>query len=217
MRIKPLFHWLKLDKKKIEKKRIKFHLKRVELELLRKDVSNLSEKMKIERRKKIDLLHEYWTREEFPKNTQYPKKRLPHIRDSSGVPCAMAYIIEKSGNSSLVDQLETENNLVYIKDVNEGPLIDWLSESGITKKEAQRIQPTYGESVLGDHGFSIVFFSFFGLLGGLGFLNYKWIQRSKSNKSKIAKAVGVSFAILVFSGLAVFLIIDRLIGWMYIR
>lgn len=55
----------------------------------------------------------------------------------------MAYLIERSGHAELVDLLATQNNLVYIDDVKDGPLISWLERFGLSKQEAARIQPAY--------------------------------------------------------------------------
>ena len=113
-----------------------------EQELRYADVSRLDEKLKENRAKMIQLLNQYLKKEEVPKNTTH-KVRIPQIKDKDGTPCALAYMIENSGNGKLVSQLATQNNLVYVKDVHDGPLLDWLKKSGITKQEASKIQPAY--------------------------------------------------------------------------
>lgn len=125
-----------------ERKRIKLHLMTAEHELRCADVSHLSDQLKGHRRRMLELLNEYWKKEEFPINTDYNFK-TPQIRDSYGTPCAMAYLIERSGHAELVNQLATQNNLVYIDDVKDGPLISWLERFGLSKQEAARIQPAY--------------------------------------------------------------------------
>ncbi len=126
----------------LERKRIKLHLMNTEQELRNADVSHLDYKLKENRAKMIQSLNQYWKKEEFPKNTTH-KVRIPQIKDKDGTPCALAYMIENSGNCKLVSQLATQNNLVSVEDVHEGPLLDWLKKSGITKQEAAKIQPTY--------------------------------------------------------------------------
>lgn len=42
-----------------------------------------------------------------------------------------------------------QNNLVYIDDVKDGPLISWLKRFGLSKKEAARIQPGYESNSYG--------------------------------------------------------------------
>jgi hypothetical protein len=128
-----------------ERKRIKLHLMTAEQELRCADVSHLSDELKDHRRRMLEVLHEYWKKEEFPQNTDYDIK-TPQIRDGCGIPCAMAYLIERSGHEELVNLLATQNNLVHIDDVNGGPLISWLERFGLSKQEAARIQPGYEPS-----------------------------------------------------------------------
>lgn len=113
-----------------------------EQELRNADLSHLDYRLKENRAKMIQLLNQYWKKEEFPKNTTH-KVRIPQIKDKNGTPCALAYMIENSGNGKLVSQLAAQNNLVYVKDIHEGQLLDWLKKSGITKQEAAKIQPSY--------------------------------------------------------------------------
>ncbi len=135
---------------------------RIEQKLRRKDISHLPPALQKERLRNLAVLREYWSQETFPKNTQYPGQRLPHIRDAEGTLCAMAYLIEKSGHHKLVDQLAEANNLVYIDDVKEGPLIEWLRMSGLGQDEAAEIQPTYGGGWDSGGGEIVHYPSFFG-------------------------------------------------------
>lgn len=125
-----------------ERKRIKLHLMTAEQELRSVDTSHLNDELNGNRRRMLALLNEYWKKEEFPINTDY-KIRTPQIRDRYGTPCAMAYLLERSGHTELVNLLASQNNLVYIDDVKNGPLISWLERFGVSKQEAARIQPQY--------------------------------------------------------------------------
>src|SRR2546425_1464944 len=138
----------------LERKRVKLHLMTAEQELRHADVSHLDEKLKENRARMIHLLNQYWKKEEFPKNTTH-KIKIPQIKDKDGTPCALAHMIEQSGNSKLVSLLATQNNLVYVEDVHDGPLLDWLKKSGITKREASKIQPEYGGNVIGPNNYAI--------------------------------------------------------------
>jgi hypothetical protein len=128
-----------------ERKRIKLHLMTAEQELRCADTSHLSDESGGHRKRMLELLNEYWKKENFPINTDYNIK-TPQIRDRYGTPCAMAYLIEQSGHAGLVDFLAKQNNLVYIDDVKDGPLISWLERVGLSKQEAARIQPGYEPS-----------------------------------------------------------------------
>ena len=116
-----------------------------EQELKCADTSHLSDDLKGHRRRMLELLNEYWKKEEFPINTDH-NIRTPQIRDRFGTPCAMAHLIERSGHAELVNLLATQNNLVYIDDVKDGPLVSWLERFGLSKQEAARIQPSYEPS-----------------------------------------------------------------------
>jgi len=126
----------------VEDERIRNHLENTEVQMRKVDCSNMSDEMKLAREEKINLLHEYWKMGKFPINTEHKQKYLPHIKDEFGTPCAMAYLIEESGDKQLVQELQKTNN-VFIEDVHEGKLIDWIITSGITKEEACQIQPSY--------------------------------------------------------------------------
>jgi hypothetical protein len=128
----------------LHRKSIQTHLALTEAVLRNKSVSHLSLEQRTKREKNLDKLHEYWKRAQFPRNIENPGQRLPYIRDSFGTLCAMAYLIDESGDHELVDTLFHSNNHIYIKDVNEGPVVEWLNRNGLSKEEAMRIQPTYG-------------------------------------------------------------------------
>ena len=102
-----------------ERKRIRLHLMIVERELRGADTSHLSDELKGHRKRMLELLNEYWKKEEFPINTDHNIK-TPQIRDRYGTPCAMAHLIERSGHGELVNLMTTQDNLVYIDDVKDG-------------------------------------------------------------------------------------------------
>ncbi len=123
--------------------RIRFHLAKVEIKLRNKDVCKLSLELKERRIENLDRLHSYWVRGKFPKNPDF-SHRIPYFKDASGVPCAVAYLIEKSGKSALVNEVARTNNHVYVNDIQDGPVLDWINNSGLTQDEAALIQPSYG-------------------------------------------------------------------------
>lgn len=142
-----------------ERKRVKTRLRSVESQLRRAETGHLSEKLRESRKANLDHLHAYWVAERFPINTEHPGKRVPYIRDTRGTLCAVAYLLEKSGEAELINDLAESDNHVRVRDVNGGPLIDWLEGSGLTQEEAACIQPTY------DFGLAIVaVLAFFALL-----------------------------------------------------
>jgi hypothetical protein len=129
---------------RIEWFRIKNHLRIVEKELRRKNVNHLSFELQQKRAKNLDRLHTYWTNGLYPINRDFADRRVPYFKDAVGTPCAMAYLIEQSGHQDLVNAVTKSNNHVYIDNIYDGPIIEWINKSGLTKTEAARVQPTYG-------------------------------------------------------------------------
>ena len=183
---------------KLEKFRIKTHLRIVEQELLGKDVSHLTNELREERLKNIQRLRDYWIKGEFPQNIHSQDERVPYFKDHRGVPCAMAYLIEQSGDREIVKKVAETNNHVYINDISKGPVIDWITKSGLTKKEAARIQPAYGAcGMFGDSCFHPLLIKFplfpwivsgilFVLLEVLSYFLAYWISPSVKSKRIIS-------------------------------
>lgn len=129
---------------RIEWFRVRNHLCIVEKELRQKNVEHLSLELRQERSKNIARLHAYWIQGQFPINTDFLDRRIPYFRDASDTPCAMAYLLEQSGHQDVVNAVARHNNHVYINDIHDGPVIDWIRASGFTQAEAARVQPSYG-------------------------------------------------------------------------
>jgi hypothetical protein len=129
---------------KLDTFRIKTHLRIVEAQLRRNNVDHLPAELKSARESNLDRLHEYWSTGVFPKNLDFKGKFVPYFKDAVGTPCAMAYLIEESGNRDLVNEVAATNNYVYINDIKSGPVLEWINTSGLTQAEAARVQPTYG-------------------------------------------------------------------------
>ena len=164
----------------------------VERELRNKDTSHLSPKLRKARLRNLDSLNDYWKQKKFPANTRYPGKLIPHFKDEKGNLCAMAYLIERSGNKELVENIARTNNLVRLEEVNKGPLTEWISTSGLTKEESAKIQPSYCGSALCNSGVAqtlltlIMLSGFFALtLLCFEYTNYRLTKHFKITKPKI--------------------------------
>lgn len=106
-------------------------------------VGHLPPELRRRRELNLNRLRDYWTRGSFPKNTHFVHERAPYFKDQFGTPCAVAYLMERSGRADLVDDVARASNHVYIGELEGGPVIDWIHQSGLTKGEAARIQPAY--------------------------------------------------------------------------
>ncbi len=69
---------------------------------------------------------------------------MPFFRDSRGVLCAMAYLIDRSGRHDLVNTVAATRNNAFIPELAGDPkLRTWLEGAGLSVAEAARIQPFY--------------------------------------------------------------------------
>ncbi len=128
-----------------ETTRIRTRLASVEQQLRRTDVSKLTPAQRAARARNLDVLHAYWVRGVFPKNTDFPGERMPYFVDRYGTRCAMAYLIEQSGHGDLVARVAATNNNARIRELKSDPeLVAWLRDNGLTAAEAAHIQPEYG-------------------------------------------------------------------------
>ena len=128
-----------------ETTRIRTRLASVEQHLRRTDVSRLAPAQRAARARNLDVLHAYWVRGVFPKNTDFPNEPMPYFVDRYGTRCAMAYLIEQSGHGDLVARVAATNNNARIRELKSDPeLVAWLRDNGLTAAEGAHIQPQYG-------------------------------------------------------------------------
>jgi hypothetical protein len=163
----------------IERKRIQIHLERTEKELRAKDVSHMSEQLQERREQMLDALHEYQENGEFPRNDRF-LTRTPFFIGSDGTPCAVGHLMLADGEDKLVEQIVEEDNFIYLEDVEDGRVLDWIKHAGLTQDEAARIQPSYGSAsaVLAEHCGPIACSTArMGLAvgGGAAFLGLEWL------------------------------------------
>lgn len=125
--------------------RIKIHLEYVENLLRQKDVSNLTVKEKENREYLLDFLHEYWTAGIFPRNYDYPDKRVPCFIDKDGRICAVGYLIEKTAGRQVAEKINAQHKYEKLLTMNDPTVYSWVAKSGLTEKECAMIQPTYGQ------------------------------------------------------------------------
>ena len=134
-----------------EVSRLQQHFDSVDVELRSRNVSSLGTAQLARRGQLIAWLRDYRDAATFPTNDRFSKP-TPFFRDKFGVLCAMAYLIDRSGRSDIVNKVAASRNNAYIRDLADDPaLIAWLDSSGLSVAEAARIQPSYN----GDPGFPI--------------------------------------------------------------
>jgi len=131
--------------RRAETVRLRAHFDSVDQELRARDVSRLSVEQRMMRAKLISWLRDYRNAGSFPENDRFTDRSMPFFRDSRGTLCAMAYLIDRSGRTDIVDQIAKTRNNAFIRELaDDRALVAWLDMSGLSVDEAARIQPTYG-------------------------------------------------------------------------
>ncbi|MEM7387587.1 MAG: hypothetical protein AAF514_21850, partial [Verrucomicrobiota bacterium] len=98
--------------------------------------------LKEQRRRQIERLVAYAEAGVFPIN-DYRSSAVPVFVDRRSTACAVGHLMRCSGKEALVRKIVEANRFVCLKDVTEGPVIEWVLQSGLTMEEAMLIQPTY--------------------------------------------------------------------------
>jgi hypothetical protein len=125
--------------------RLRAHFDSVDAELRAPKAVGLTPGQRSVRVTLIGWLREYREAGTFPRNDRFRDQAMPFFRDSRGVLCAMAYLIDRSGRRDLVDRIALTRNNAFIPELADDPeLRAWLDSAGLSVAEAARIQPAYG-------------------------------------------------------------------------
>jgi hypothetical protein len=131
--------------RRLEVARLQAHFDSVDAELRRPTALSLTPLQRTARATLIGWLREYRETGSFPRNDRFPERAMPFFRDSRGVLCAMAYLIDRSGRGDLVDRIASTRNNAFIPELAVDPELGaWLDGVGLSVAEAARIQPFYG-------------------------------------------------------------------------
>lgn len=188
--------------------RIKTHLEYVEKLLRKKNISNLSNELKIKRNHLLDLLHIYWMNEKFPKNYDYADQRKPCFIDKEGTICALGYLIEQTTSRQVADDINKIHKYDELLSMNNAIVDNWVCSSGLTKEECAMIQPTYaptkGPLNYISPGYGISSSIIAGVNLSINVLN--GIQIAKDNTNRTIPKIGiVTGAVQVMLGSTMFL------------
>jgi hypothetical protein len=92
----------------------------------------------------LDELGRYRRRGRFPLNHSFRTRAAPEFIDSHGTRCAVAHLMEISGQRELVLYIAKADNNARVGKLARLPeLRAWLAGVGLSLAEAARIQPTY--------------------------------------------------------------------------
>ncbi len=123
--------------------RIRQHLAQVESDLRAHPPRGLSPEQAQARGHRLDDLHAYWLRGEFPRNPDYPDSLVPYFIDARGVACAVGQLVIASGHRDFAEEIARTRNHAYIREIEDPRLAAWARASGLTLEECGRIQPSY--------------------------------------------------------------------------
>ena len=91
----------------------------------------------------IQRLKLYRDRGRFPINEHAHDRAVPVFVDNYDTACAVGHLMREAGWGAEVAAVQMNNNLVYVTDVGDGAVVDWVATSGLTQEEAALIQPAY--------------------------------------------------------------------------
>jgi len=129
------------EKESKERSRVQKRLELIE-GMLRKESAS-SPRLQAARLRNLDYLREYWMRGSFPKNIRHPGVRVPYFVDFENTPCAVGYLLLRSGKRELVDKVKNSSNHIYIDQIQDPEFLSWAENSGLSLTELELIQPTY--------------------------------------------------------------------------
>lgn len=130
--------------KLLEQVRLRAHFRQVLSELKGRDVAHLAAPERNMRERLVLELARYARRGVFPKNRDFAARRTPYFIDASGTRCAMAHLIESTGERDYVEHVRRTRNNAYVRELaSDRALQAWLRAAGLTVAEAARIQPSY--------------------------------------------------------------------------
>jgi len=131
-----------------EQARVSAHLRRAEEKACQRPPSGLCRARRAARRLLLRELGRYRAIGRFPQN-RFFREPTPFFVDDNGTPCAVAHLLEASGEAELVQRIARERNNARVSELMDEPrLLAWLDAAGLTLEEAAMIQPSY----CGDHG-----------------------------------------------------------------
>jgi MYXO-CTERM domain-containing protein len=134
----------------LEQFRIQRHLALVEDTLRRETPPELAEGPAKARARLLDELHIYAERGDFPKNLDFPDRRVPYFIDEFGTACAVGHLMIVSGAAQLAHEIARDENFDHVADIEHPGVGPWLAANGLTAAEAAWIQPEYGPCGFGD-------------------------------------------------------------------
>jgi hypothetical protein len=126
-----------------EQARLRSHFRGALADVSAHDGSHLAAPERRTRERLLAELARYARRGRFPKNRDFVEM-TPYFVDADGTRCAVAHLVEATGERGLVERIVATNNNALVPELARDPALRaWLRAVGLTVAEAARIQPTY--------------------------------------------------------------------------
>lgn len=124
--------------------RIQLHLKSVVQLLKSADNNHLTNNQLSTRQALIKSLETYYQAAIFPQNHHF-HHRHPIFKDQDERSCAVAFLMENTGHTDLVKEIQADANFSYLKElvIHYPEINTWAETSGFTINELALIQPGY--------------------------------------------------------------------------
>ena len=111
--------------------------------LTRLQMSELLARLAARRAVQLQRLADYASAGRFPLNRHYQSEARPIFVDERGTHCAVGYLMAMDGWETEVLAIARTKPNVLVREVGDGPLVDWVLTSGLIQEEAALIQPGY--------------------------------------------------------------------------
>jgi len=96
------------------------------------------------RRLLLEELEAYAARGVFPQNRHFPGERRPTFIDVDGRHCAVAHLMDLSGEAPLARSIAERANFANVGELVDDPrVVTWLRTAGFTPEEIALVQPSY--------------------------------------------------------------------------
>lgn len=94
------------------------------------------------RHQQIERLRAYAAAGRFPRNHRI-LGQVPIFVDDDGRRCAVAHLMTLDGHGRAVAAIARRDRHLYVEDITDGPIAEWVRTSGLLVEEAALIQPGY--------------------------------------------------------------------------
>src|SRR5262245_28546217 len=122
--------------------RLRRHYAAVDAYLAQHAPAGLTAEQARKRAEAMEALRAYAARGEFPDGADaIPGRLVPIFVDERGTHCAVAHLMQRTGEEPLVREVSAARNTAWVAELaDDARILAWLEENGLTPEDAARIQ-----------------------------------------------------------------------------